>query len=250
MRSNIQVETELIPIHTNQNIKSEAAKLLDSSTASVSAQGANPEPRCNSEEIPLLPKDERTEWHYLLLKNKELLLFNKLLSEKQFHTFIYTAVEHRKRIEHCRYDEDEYQKRKETLTQNTYEQSSKPISGGGYLFVMAPLDQLTHALSLIQPRRYLVTDCATGKAARIRNKQMHDFISMYEMMPWNMRIMERPISDYANTHQLIRITGGILKGAEGFIVRVNRDRHLLFAFGSMTLAISGIHAFPFEPVEK
>lgn len=262
MKSNTLMERELSLIHCNQNIKSEAAKLLDSSTVSVSALGATAEPR-NSEEIPLVSSPQKAEWHYLLLKNKELLIYNEYLSGPEspysFPTFIYTAVEHRKRIENCRYTEEEYQTRVAAASQaiadiesgtHTGSATSRPvhpISGGGYLFVLAPFDHLKQALTLMQPHRYLVTDYATGKAARIPNKQMEDFIYMYETMPWNIRVLERPISDYAKSRQPIRITGGVLRGAEGFIVRINRDRHLVFSFGSMTLAVSGIHAFPFEP---
>jgi transcription antitermination factor NusG len=258
----------------SQDITSTAVTLLDSQIALVSALGANREPRCD-EEILTASSDEKAEWFFLLLRGKDIKRFNDLLSGSklltvkedkiikkyrcQFKTFIYTTVDHRRRIENCLYSEKEYQKRMESaaLAMKKMEEKTSnnipgdmnaEIIGGGYLFVHAPIKKLTKALELIVPHRFLVMDLGTREAARIPDKQMKNFVFLYETVPWNIQFMERPISDYAKNHERVRITGGKLKGAEGYIVRIHRDRSMVFSFGNMTLAVGGIHSYPFETV--
>ena len=47
----------------------------------------------------------------------------------------------------------------------------------------------------------------------------------------------------------IRITGGVFRGKEGCIMRLHRNTRLVFAFGNMTVAVSYLHAFPFEKID-
>ena len=89
---------------------------------------------------------------------------------------------------------------------------------------------------------------ANRKAAEIPEKQMKDFIMVYELAPWSLRFLDVPVSEYAKNHDLVRITGGVLEGAQGYIVRINKDRKLIISLGNMTLAVSGVHSFPFEKV--
>ena len=65
----------------NQDITSKASKSLDSSSALVSALGANREPRYD-EEIEIVPLSEDTGWYYMLLRSKDLRYFSALLSGK------------------------------------------------------------------------------------------------------------------------------------------------------------------------
>lgn len=269
--------------------------MLDSPNTLHSAPGATREPRLDEGILTVSP-NEISEWFFLLLKSKDLQLFNSLFTgatkltvrenEKQvtytikFKTFIYTTVQHRKRIVDCQYSEKEYQHRMDRAANIIEEmerddrdananqadhvdhadhaESSSAVAdeidtlgmGGGYLFVYAPLHTLKKALNLIVPHRYLVMDLATRKAARIPDEQMKKFVFLYESVPWNLQFMKRPIADYAKNHDKVRITGGKLQGAEGYIVRVKRDRKLVFSFGNMTLSVNGIHAYPFELVDK
>lgn len=276
MRKDCQKELKLASALQNQDIKSKAAKLLDSSTASVSAPGASLEPRYD-EEILIAPSPQQAGWYYLMLKNKDIRRFNDILTGRttvtgkdgettrkyrfQFRTFIYTALNHRRHVDNVRYTESEYQQRMSAALR--YEATdgdaqSAPGSpsaaettvGAGYLFVYAPLQALSQALDMIVPHRFLVMDLGTRKPARVPDTQMHDFIFLYETAPWNVQFMQHPISQYARDRQLVRITGGKLKGAEGYIVRIHRDRTLVFSFGNMTLAVTGIHAFPLEAVNN
>src|SRR5574344_497496 len=258
MRQN-SIGMEPSPATQNQDITSKAMTLLDSRIAPVSAPGATREPRLD-EGIQTISSGEQSDWYFLLLRSKEINRFNELLS-RQFTTFMYTALDHRRRIQNCLYTEAAYtqsiqaaeramEQLEESAAQNTPKAIREDIAGGGYLFVNAPLKKLQQALEQILPRKLLMMDFATRKPARIPASQMKNFIFFYETMPWNLQFMQHPISDYARKRDRVRITGGSLQGAEGYIVRQHRDRCLVFAFGNMTLSISGIHSFPFEKVEK
>ena len=74
-------------------------------------------------------------------------------------------------------------------------------------------------------------------------------IYLYESMPYNIELMNRPLEDYLQKKQKIRITGGVFRGKEGCIMRLHRNTRLVFAFGNMTVAVSYLHAFPFEKIE-
>src|SRR5574344_1091566 len=274
MREDCQTAMRVTSANQNQDIKSKANMLQDCPSAFVSALGANREPRYD-EEILTVSSGEQAEWYFLMLRSKEIKQFSDNLSGRRFlitkekdvkkryrikfNTFVYTTVDHRKRIENCLYTEAEYQKRMESaavamkkVEANSYHEmpsdTKDDILGGGYLFVYAPIQKLKKALDLIIPRRLLVMDLATRRAARIPEDQMRKFVFLYESVPWNLQFMERPISDYARNRQKVRITGGILQGAEGYIIRIHRDRSLVFSFGNMTLAVGGIHSFPFENI--
>ena len=83
----------------------------------------------------------------------------------------------------------------------------------------------------------------------VRQSQMEEFIYLYESMPYNIELMNRPLEDYLQKKQKIRITGGVFRGKEGCIMRLHRNTRLVFAFGNMTVAVSYLHAFPFEKIE-
>lgn len=241
----------------NQNITSTASKLLDSSSATVSAPGAIMAPRYDGGK-KTVSTPEPLRWYYMVLRSKDLRQFSAQLSE-QFTTYLYTAVDHQQRVQAYTYSEEEYEQRQEaakTMAQKLDHPQTGALTestakrGSGYLFIRACQQQLNAALLKITPRRYLAKDKATDVAAVIPDKQMKDFMMVYELAPWNIRFMDHPIADYAKGHDLIRITGGVLEGAEGYIVRINKDRKLVLSIGNMTLAVSDIHSYPYEPVSK
>ncbi len=252
----------------NQNITSEAPRLLlSSSIASVSDPGSNEgvTPLAGiGKEYPEL------SWYYLYLSNKELKRYISVFSGRKavrfrtlsgsieeeffcFKVFSYTTADHRKRFEQCAYTKEEYTARRDSArvvkeafaTGSTQKLNTltdeKEIAGNGWLFVCAPLDQLERILSAMVPRQYLVTDYNTHRAAVIPQSQMEEFIYI--------ELMNRPLEDYLQKKQRIRITGGVFRGKEGCIMRLHRNTRLVFALGNMTVAVSYLHAFPFEKVE-
>ena len=267
--------SEALPL-SDQNITSEAPKLLlCSSIASVSDPGSN------EGIMPLAGiGKEHTEvnWYYLYLSNKELKRYIGVFSGRKavkfrtpsgvveekyfcFKVFSYTTTDHKKRFEQCGYTKEEYIARRDSVrvVKEAFATGSaqklnaltdeKEIVGNGWLFVCAPLQQLELILSAMLPRQYLVTDYNTHRAAVIPQRQMEEFIYLYESMPYNIELMNRPLEDYLQKKQKIRITGGVFQGKEGCIMRLHRNTRLVFAFGNMTVAVSYLHAFPFEKIE-
>ena len=271
----MELATEALS-YNNQNIASEAPKLLlCSSIASGSDLGSNEgiTPMAGiGKEYPELG------WYYLYLSNKELKRYISVFSGRKavrlrtpsgtveerffcFKVFSYTATDHRKRFEQCAYTKEEYTARRDSArvvkeafaTGSTQKLNTltneKGIEGNGWLFVCAPLGQLECILSAMLPRQYLVTDYNTHRAAVIPQRQMEEFIYLYESMPYNIELMDKPLEEYIQKKQKIRITGGVFQGKEGCIMRLHRNTKLVFAFGNMTVAISYLQAFPFEKVE-
>lgn len=260
----------------NQSITSEVPKLLlCSSIASVSDPGSSSRitPQAGiGKECPEL------SWYYLYLPNRELKRYISVFSGRKgvkirtslgiaeeryfcFKVFSYTATDHKKRFEQCAYTRQEYADRRDSVralkeafaTDSAFSLNAltdeKEVAGSGWLFVCAPLDQLELILSVMVPRQYLVTDYNTHRAAVIPQRQMEEFIYLYESMPYNIELLNRPLEAYLQKKQRIRITGGVFRGKEGCIMRLHRNTRLVFAFGNMTVAVSYLHAFPFEKVE-
>lgn len=258
----------------NQAMENKAADQQENLPAFVPAQVVHRDQVYEEKVITVFPK-EKSGWYYLLLNSRDLKLFSELLSgvksykvreyqgtrmyRFKFQTFIYTTADHRKRMEKCVYSESEFQKHMDSVSRDLSDMEAggesaeqdygeRESTGGGFLFVHAPVRKLNKILGMIVPHRFVARDFVTRKAARIPDVQMKEFIQIYESLPWNINILKYPISRYADTRHRIRITGGVLKGLEGFIVRIHKDRNLVFSFGSMTLAIGGIHAIPFKVI--
>lgn len=261
----------------DQNITSRAPRLLPSSSiASGSDPGsyARTTPKAGEEKVCATDK-----WYYMFLPNKELRRYVELFTGRQplsletpsgekeelhfcFKVFVYTTADHKKRFEQCPYNKEGYDLRRtsavavrEAFATGTTEQlnaltDASKITGNGYLFVCAPLDRLNFVLNHLYPRQYLATRYKGYDAATIPGIQMEEFIYLYHSMPYNIELMDKPLEEYAQKKQRIRITGGIFRGKEGCIMRLHRNTKLVFAFGNMTVAISYLHAFPFEMVDE
>lgn len=100
------------------------------------------------------------------------------------------------------------------------------------------------------PGYYLCKDCSTGRVAEIPNSQMIPFMRVAEADPDRIRFLMRPFRYYAENRTLLRITSGQFAGLEGYVIRIARGRRLVMQVGSMSIAISGIHAERFEEVDK
>jgi len=218
------------------------------------------------------------KWYYLFLYNKELKRYIEIFTGKKaikvktmsgteeerrfcFKVFAYTTADHKKRFERCGYSKEEYVHRrksalavKEAFATGSAQQlnvltDEKGITGDGWLFVCAPLEELNLILTHLFPRQYLAKDRNSYGVAVIPDKQMEEFIYLYESMPYNIELMDKPLEDYVQKKQRIRITSGVFKGKEGCIMRLHRNTKLVFAFGNMTVAIGYLHAFPFEKID-
>ena len=263
-------------IKSNQNITGKAPKLLPcSSIASC------PDPGSTSGTTSLAGVGKvypDAKWYYLFLYNKELKRYIEIFTGRKavkiktqsgdeeerhfcFKVFSYTTADHKKRFEQCSYSKEEYVNRRESAlavkeafaTGSAQELNAltdeKEITGDGYLFVCAPLEELNLILVNMLPRQYLATNYKSYGPAVIPDRQMEEFIYLYESMPYNIELMDRPLEDYIKKKQKIRITSGVFKGKEGCIMRLHRSTKLVFALGNMTVGISYLHAFPFEKID-
>ena len=257
----------------NQNITGKAPRSLPcSSIASCPDQGSYSITTSQAGEEKEYPDHK---WYYMFLRNRELKRYIEIFTGKKsvmvkkpsgveeerrfcFKVFSYTTADHKRRFEQCAYSKEEYAIHRDSAlavreafaTGSTQKLNAltneKEIIGDGYLFVCAPLEELNLILINLFPRQYLATNYKSYGAAVIPNRQMEEFIYLYESMPYNIELMDKPLGDYVQKKQKIRITGGVFKGKEGCIMRIHRNTKLVFAFGNMTVAISYLHAFPFE----
>ena len=260
----------------NQDITSEAPKLLlCSSIASASDPGSN---AVTKPQAGIGKEHPELSWYYMYLPYKGLKRYIAVFSGRKavklrtsegiteecyfcFKVFSYTEAGHRKRFEQCDYTKQEYAARRESarIVKEAFSTGSasqlnaltdeKEVQGSGWLFVCAPLEQLQRILSAMLP-------AISGNGLRnpsllrlVPQRQMEEFIYLYESMPYNIELLNRPLEAYLQKKQRIRITGGIFHGKEGCIMRLHRNTRLVFAFGNMTVAISYLHAFPFEKVD-
>ena len=59
-----------------------------------------------------------------------------------------------------------------------------------------------------------------------------------------------PFVKFAQNHTKLRVLSGFFQGQEGYIVRIDRDRQLVFSFGGYAVAIRGVHNEDFEVVNE
>lgn len=261
----------------NQDIASKAPKSLHCSSIAYSLDlGSNHE---TTSQMGEEEKYSTAKWYYMFLRNREMRRYMDIFTGKsefmlpqqddkapkvakryQFKVFPYTSTEHKRRLEQCPYSKDAYKEHldatqavKEAFTTNDIDKFNAitvaDIRGDGYLFVCAPLHQLQEILVNMQPRHYLAIRYKTSEPATISDTEMPEFIYLYESMPYNIELMAHPLEEYVKTKQKIRITGGVFRGKEGYIMRLHRNSHLVLTFGNMTIAISYLHAFPYEKVD-
>lgn len=175
--------------------------------------------------------DDKTPWSYLFVHNRKVDSFTKHLDKDHITYFIHKNVI--------------FQRRKESRGIQTIE---KP-SVSGLIFLRGSSDELQEYLNAEFPSYHLVNDCSTHHPAVISHSRMVPFMRLMKASPERIRFLLHPLKYYAGGNTKIRITSGFLSGVEGYIVRIDRDRHLIMDVGGMTVAVSGIHCERFEVVE-
>ncbi|MDO4931808.1 MAG: hypothetical protein Q4E63_04020 [Prevotellaceae bacterium] len=118
----------------------------------------------------------------------------------------------------------------------------------GLVFLQGDSTELQRYLNDRFPSHYLVKDCSTGLPAVIPHSRMEPFMRVVDSDPSRVRFLLKPLRHYADGNTRLRIVSGFLKGFEGYIIRIDRDRRLVMDIGGMTVAISGIHGETFEVV--
>lgn len=122
-------------------------------------------------------------------------------------------------------------------------------SVSGLVFLQGKTDELRSFLQTNFPRYHLVNNCMTGEPASISNKVMMPFMKVMQSEPERVTFLRDPFIKFAKDHVKLRVLTGLLKGQEGYVVRILRDRQLVMDFGGNAVAISNVHLEDFEVAE-
>ena len=120
----------------------------------------------------------------------------------------------------------------------------------GFVFLQGSTDFLKQYLHEHYPFLHLIRDHNTGVPAVIPDSQMQPFMQIIKDDPTRIRILQHPIGHYAEGNVRLRVLTGILKGQEGYLIRIARDRKLVMKMGDMVVAIGGVHKEQFEEVKS
>lgn len=92
------------------------------------------------------------------------------------------------------------------------------------------------------------TDPMTHKCAVIGEADMSLFQRLIQEHPGEIKLLD-DMADVFKVHQKVRVMSGKFEGMEGYIVRINRDRKLVVAIGSLAVAVSGISRDILQPLD-
>lgn len=158
-------------------------------------------------------------WYYIFLHHGRLEKVRALL-ETRFRTFVHKTVSYSKKNRHVQ----------------TIEKPTIP----GLLFVQGNKQEIQLFITDNLSGLYLATDRSSGNTAVISNNEMQSFIRLSAVEEGGIRVLEKPLEYYSEGNRKVRVVSGILKGTEGYIVRMSREKCLVTALGNITVAISGI----------
>lgn len=119
----------------------------------------------------------------------------------------------------------------------------------GLVFLQGETKVLQEFLKNRYPQYHLVNDRCNGKPASIKDKVMQPFMTVLKDNPERVTFLRDPFEKFARDHVKLRVLTGIFAGCEGYIIRIDRDRQLVFNFGGYAVAIRGVHKEDFEVVE-
>lgn len=186
------------------------------------------------EELPL-PHD--TTWSYLFLQHMAARTFIKWLDrynsdEIKLPYFI-----------HKTYTYTYKNKEKESGVKKV----AKPTVSG-LVFLQGSVRSIQHFLATYYPQYHLVKNCSTGRPAVISDAVMRPFMNVMKTHPENITFLRDPFEKFAKDHVKLRVLTGPFKDYEGYIIRIDRDRQLVFDFGGLAVALRGVHKEDFEEV--
>ena len=174
--------------------------------------------------------EEPTSWGYLLIHNKKVEKFEAEVNQDgRYRCFVHRSVYYEK----CNH---------------SVKKIEKP-SVSGFVFLQGRTDDLRQYLNQKYPTLHLVKDHNTGASAVIPDKQMQPFMQIMKDDPTQIRVLRKPIEHYADGNVRLRVLTGILKGQEGYLIRIDHDRKLVMEIGDMVVAVGGIYKEEFEEVQ-
>jgi transcription antitermination factor NusG len=137
-------------------------------------------------------------------------------------------------------DEERQQGVKKTLKQSV----------SGLVFLQGTVNDLQEFLADHFPKFHLVNDRSLGRPVSIKDSIMQPFMNVMKTHPEQVTFLRDDFEKFAKDHVKLRVLSGPFKDYEGYIVRIDRDRQLVFDFGGLAVAIRGVHKEDFKVVEE
>ena len=210
-----------------------AEKLSDPSVEGISGRK-----RIRKKEDPSI---DPTSWSYIFILHmaakgleKWLEDFNADEKNTKQPYFIH------KTLRYSYKDEERQQGVKKTLEQSV----------SGLVFLQGTVNDLQEFLADHFPQFHLVNDRSLGRPASIKDSIMQPFMNVMKTHPEQVTFLRDAFEKFAKDHVKLRVLTGPFKDYEGYIVRIDRDRQLVFDFGGYAVAIRGVHKEDFAVVEE
>lgn len=180
---------------------------------------------------------EGMPWGYLFIHNKTVQIFEKEMRDyNERHPdsphpcFVHRSFTYRQKSE-----------------RGGVKKELKPTVSG-LVFLQGRTESLQLFLKRYYPKYHLVNDRCKGRPASIDDKVMQPFMTCLRDTPERVTFLKAPFEQFAKDHVKLRVLTGIFVGCEGYIIRIDRDRQLVFNFGGYAVAIRGVHKEDFEVV--
>ena len=186
--------------------------------------------RCREEELP---------WGYLYLHNMTVPVF-----ERQMNAYNAAHPD----APHACFVHRSYSYKQKTERGGVKKELKPTVSG--LVFLQGTTRDLQAFLRLYYPQYHLVKDRSRNAPASITNAVMQPFMAVLRNNPERVTFLRDPFEKFARDHVKLRVLTGIFAGYEGYIVRIDRDRQLVFDFGGHAVALRGIHKEDFEEVRE
>lgn len=186
--------------------------------------------RCREEELP---------WGYLYLHNMTVPVF-----ERQMNAYNAAHPD----APHACFVHRSYSYKQKTERGGVKKELKPTVSG--LVFLQGTTSDLQAFLRLYYPQYHLVKDRSRNAPASITNAVMQPFMTVLRNNPERVTFLRDPFEKFARDHVKLRVLTGIFAGYEGYIVRIDRDRQLVFDFGGHAVALRGIHKEDFEEVRE
>lgn len=180
---------------------------------------------------------EGMPWGYLFIHNKTAQVFEREMKDynekhpsSSYPCFVHRSFTYKQKNEGGRVKKE-----------------LKPTISG-LVFLQGRTEDLQNFLRNHYPQYHLVNDKCKGVPASIENKVMQPFMTVLKDTPERVTFLREPFEKFAKDHVKLRILTGAFAGCEGYIIRINRDRQLVFDFGGHAVSIRGVHKEDFEIV--
>ena len=188
------------------------------------------------------PSTDPTSWSYLFILHMAAKGLEKWLEEFNADEKNKTKQPYfiHKTFRYSYKDEERQRGVKKTLEQSV----------SGLVFLQGTVNDLQEFLKKNFPQYHLVNDRSLGRPASIKDSIMQPFMNVMKTHPEQVTFLRDSFEKFAKDHVKLRVLTGPFKDYEGYIVRIDRDRQLVFDFGGIAVAIRGVHKEDFEVAEE